>query len=56
MYVLMKDSAAVVLFRLIMGVTEQGTVTALNKDGSGSLDPDSILDMMDVSLSQANFI
>ena len=32
-----------------MGVTEKGTVTALKKEGSGSLDPTSIEDMMEVS-------
>ncbi|OWF55143.1 exosome complex component RRP42-like [Mizuhopecten yessoensis] len=35
------------LARLIMGVTEKGTITALKKEGSGSLDPTSIEDMME---------
>ncbi|XP_061197232.1 exosome complex component RRP42-like [Saccostrea echinata] len=34
------------LARLTMGVTERGTVTGLRKDGSGSLDPASVEDMM----------
>ena len=32
-----------------MGVTSNGTVTAMKKEGSGSLDPESIFDMMQVS-------
>lgn len=35
------------LARLIMGVTEKGTITALKKEGSGSLDPTSVEDMME---------
>lgn len=31
-----------------MGVTEKGTVTGLRKEGSGSLDPASLEDMMQV--------
>ncbi|XP_041376062.1 exosome complex component RRP42-like [Gigantopelta aegis] len=34
------------LARLLMGVTSNGTVTAMKKEGSGSLDPESIFDMM----------
>ncbi len=34
----------------MVGVTEDGSVTAINKDGAGSLDPDSILDMIEVRL------
>ena len=33
--------------RLILGVTSQGHVTGMIKDGHGSLDPDSIADMID---------
>ena len=33
--------------RLILGVTSQGHVTGMIKDGPGSLDPDSIADMID---------
>ncbi len=35
------------LARLIMGVTSSGHVTGMFKDGSGSLDPDSIADMVE---------
>ncbi|CAI9719929.1 Hypothetical predicted protein [Octopus vulgaris] len=35
------------LARLIMGVTESGVITAMKKEGSGSLDPESIYDMME---------
>ncbi|XP_064611381.1 exosome complex exonuclease RRP42-like [Liolophura sinensis] len=35
------------LARVIMGITDKGTVTALKKEGSGSLHPDSVLDMME---------
>ncbi|KAK3610036.1 hypothetical protein CHS0354_032393 [Potamilus streckersoni] len=35
------------LARLMMGVTEKGTVTALKKEGSGSLDPSSVEEMME---------
>ena len=31
-----------------MGVTESGHIAALRKGGSGSLDPDSMTDMMEV--------
>ena len=31
-----------------MGVTEKGTISAMKKDGCGSLHPDSIYDMMQV--------
>ena len=34
--------------RLMMGVTAGGTITALKKEGPGSLDPESIFDMMEV--------
>lgn len=34
------------LARLMMAVTEAGTVTAMVKEGSGSLDPDSVAEMM----------
>ncbi len=33
--------------RVIMGVTAQGHVTALTKDGGGSLDPDSVAEMVE---------
>lgn len=32
-----------------MGITQTGLVTALKKEGSGSLDPESVFDMMEVS-------
>lgn len=35
------------LARVIMGITETGLVTALKKEGSGSLDPESVFDMME---------
>ncbi|KAK3085656.1 hypothetical protein FSP39_006759 [Pinctada imbricata] len=35
------------LARLMMGVTSKGTITALRKEGSGSLDPSSLEDMME---------
>ena len=34
--------------RMIMGVTENGVITAIRKDGGGSLHPTSISDMLDV--------
>ncbi len=33
--------------RLILGVTSQGHVTGMIKDGAGSLDPDSVVDMVE---------
>ncbi|KAJ8303220.1 hypothetical protein KUTeg_019616 [Tegillarca granosa] len=36
------------LARLMMGVTQNGTITALKKEGSGSLDPTSVEDMIEV--------
>jgi hypothetical protein len=41
--------------RLTMGVTERGTVTGLRKEGSGSLDPASLEDMMQVQPTTAVF-
>merc|ERR1711894_19151 len=38
---------ACTLARLVMGVTESGHIAALRKGGSGSLDPDSMTDMME---------
>lgn len=35
------------LARLMMGVTQNGTITALKKEGSGSLDPTSVEDMIE---------
>ncbi|KAL5022275.1 hypothetical protein ScPMuIL_001430 [Solemya velum] len=35
------------LARLMIGVTEKGTITAMKKEGSGSLDPASVEDMME---------
>ncbi|XP_071091631.1 exosome complex component RRP42-like [Haliotis cracherodii] len=35
------------LARLLMGVTEKGSITALKKEGCGSLDPESVFDMME---------
>ena len=32
----------------MLGVTEKGTITAMRKEGAGSLDSDSISDMMEV--------
>ncbi|KAK2192227.1 hypothetical protein NP493_36g01044 [Ridgeia piscesae] len=37
---------ACTLGRILMGVTEKGTISAMKKDGCGSLHPDSIYDMM----------
>lgn len=37
------------LVRLTLGVTEAGLITAMRKESGGSLFPDSILEMMDVS-------
>ena len=33
----------------MLGVTEKGTVTAMKKEGSGSLDVSSVEDMLEVS-------
>ena len=33
--------------RLILGVTSQGHMTGMVKDGGGSLDPDSVADMIE---------
>ncbi|KAK3732056.1 hypothetical protein RRG08_026443 [Elysia crispata] len=35
------------LARIILGVTEKGTITSMRKEGSGSLDSDSISEMME---------
>ncbi|XP_059147747.1 exosome complex exonuclease RRP42-like [Physella acuta] len=35
------------LARIVLGITEKGTITAMKKEGSGSLDADSISDMME---------
>lgn len=37
------------LARLMMAVTAEGNVTAMVKEGSGSLDPSSVSDMMQVT-------
>jgi exosome complex component RRP42 len=42
------EEEACCLATLMMGVTDKGTVTALKKAGSGSLDPESLLEMMEV--------
>ena len=36
------------VFRLLLGVTARGTVTAMKKEGSGSLDVASVDDMLQV--------
>ena len=45
------DEEACCLARLMMAVTEKGTLTALKQAGSGSLDPESLLEMMQVNLT-----
>ncbi|CAH1277589.1 EXOSC7, partial [Branchiostoma lanceolatum] len=35
------------LARLTVGVTRKGTIAGLNKEGSGSLDPESIYEMIE---------
>lgn len=42
-----REEEACTLARLLMGVTSTGAVTTLRKEGSGSLDPDSIFDMLE---------
>lgn len=34
----------------MLGVSEHGTITGMKKEGSGSLDPSSIDDMLDVCI------
>lgn len=38
------------LSRLMLGVTDKGTVTAMKKEGSGSLDASSVEDMLEVGV------
>ncbi len=40
------------MFRVFIGVKADGTVTTVVKEGCGSLQPDSLLDMIEVSLSE----
>ena len=41
------------IFRLMLGVTENGTVTAMKKEGSGSLEVSSVEDMLEVYIGTA---
>ena len=40
----------------MVGVTAKGTITALKKEGSGSLDPESVYEMIEVSNQLISFI
>ncbi|XP_013418241.1 exosome complex exonuclease RRP42-like [Lingula anatina] len=41
------EEEACCLARLMLGITTEGTLTAMKKEGSGSLDPDSVYEMME---------